>query len=77
MEDGGGAVLTWCIQVNRQTVFGDHLQVPVFGGPAEVNVVGAVTLYQVCLPTLWTWKHSLQFAYFKVPHLPALRSSLF
>lgn len=58
VEGWAGLVLTWCVQVNRQAVFWDHLQVLVFRWPAEVNVVRADFLRRRCLPTLRTWKHN-------------------
>ncbi|KAF3857612.1 hypothetical protein F7725_010813 [Dissostichus mawsoni] len=46
------------VQVDRQAVLGDHLQVLVFRRPAEVNVGGRVASSRRCSPTVRTWKHN-------------------
>ena len=49
-----GLILTWGVQVDRQTVFGDGLQVQVSRGPSEVNVCGGDALSCRCRPTIRT-----------------------
>jgi len=49
-----GLVLTWGEQVDGEAVPGDHLQVAVFGGPAEVDIVGGDTSSRRRLPAVRT-----------------------
>lgn len=55
---GAGLVSTWCLQVNWTAICGDHLYVPMFGRPAEVNFLRIDFRSRRERPALWTWKHN-------------------
>lgn len=51
---GEGILFTWCLQVNWTAICGDHLEVLMFGRPAEVNFVRTDFRSHRQCPALWT-----------------------